>query len=161
MTDDLVQRLRRTYRKEYAPTGSIFGDISNRLRPFPILATEVLFNPDGTAAADRIEALRAEIERLKNKLSVETEPSPYCPICGSCGDEGCCGSKRCMYPASEWQSGYDAGIEAAVHALEADAKLCDCFAYEENECACGSWADYKTITSARAVEIVRALKDGK
>lgn len=41
--------------------------------------------------------------------------------------------------------------------LEADAKRCDCFAYEENECACGSWRDYKTITSARAVEIVRAL----
>jgi hypothetical protein len=54
-------------------------------------------------AADRIEAQAAEIERLKNKLSVDTEPSPYCPICGSCGDEGCCGSKRCMYPAAEWQ----------------------------------------------------------
>jgi hypothetical protein len=62
-------------------------------------------------------------------------------------------------PASEWQSGYDAGIEAAANALETDARLCDCFAHEENECACGSWADYKTITSARAVEIVRALQD--
>jgi hypothetical protein len=60
MTDDLVQRLRRTYRKEFAATGSICGDISNRLRPFPILATEVLFNPDGTAAADRIEQLERE-----------------------------------------------------------------------------------------------------
>lgn len=63
MTDDLVQRLRRTYRKEYAPTGSIAGDISNRLRPFPILATEVLFNPDGREAADRIEAQAAEISK--------------------------------------------------------------------------------------------------
>ena len=60
MTDDLVQRLRRTYRKEYAPTGSIAGDISNRLRPFPILATDVLFNPDGREAADRIEQLERE-----------------------------------------------------------------------------------------------------
>jgi hypothetical protein len=60
MTDDLVQRLRRTYRKEYAPTGSMCGDISNRLRPFPILATEVLFNPDGREAADRIEQLERE-----------------------------------------------------------------------------------------------------
>ena len=60
-------------------------------------------------------------------------------------------------PAAEWQSGYVAGVEAAAKALEADAVKCDCFAYEENECACGSWADYKTITSARAVEIVRAL----
>ena len=56
----LVQRLRRTYRKEFAVTGSTVGDISNRLRPFPILATEVLFNPDGTAAADRIEQLERE-----------------------------------------------------------------------------------------------------
>ena len=68
MTDDLVQRLRRTYRKEYAPTGSMIGVISNRLRPFPILAAEVLFNPDGAAAADRIEALEAEIERLREKI---------------------------------------------------------------------------------------------
>jgi hypothetical protein len=68
MTDDLVQRLRRTYRKEYAPTGSTVGDISNRLRPFPILATEVLFNPDGTAAADLIEAQAAEIDRLREAL---------------------------------------------------------------------------------------------
>ena len=120
MTDDLVQRLRRTYRKEYAVTGSMFGDISNRLRPFPILAAEVPFNPDGREAADRIEAQAAEIERLKNQLSVETEPSPYCPICGSCGDEGCCGSKRCMYPAAEWQAGCEAGVEAAAKALEAD-----------------------------------------
>jgi hypothetical protein len=69
MSDDLIERLRRTYRKEYAPTGSTVGDISNLLRPFPILATEVLFNPDGTAAADRIEAQAAEIERLEGCLT--------------------------------------------------------------------------------------------
>ena len=69
MTDDLVQRLRRTYRKEYAATGSMFGDISNRLRPFPILATEVLFNPNGREAADRIEAQAAEIERLRKEIN--------------------------------------------------------------------------------------------
>lgn len=69
MTDDLVQRLRRTYRKEYAPTGSICGDISNRLRPFPILASEVLFNPDGREAAERIEALEAENGRLREALN--------------------------------------------------------------------------------------------
>ncbi len=70
MTDDLVQRLRRTYCKEYAPTGSMVGDISNRLRPFPILATEVPVNPDGHEAADRIEDLRAEIERLREKIAM-------------------------------------------------------------------------------------------
>ena len=82
MTDDLVQRLRSS-------------------RPIPTIPHE---------AADRIEAQAAEIERLKNKLSVETEPSPYCPICGSCGDEGCCGSKRCLYP--------DTGIEALKAEIE-------------------------------------------
>jgi len=61
--------------------------------------------------------------------------------------------------AAEWQSGYDAGIEAAIKALEDDAKKCDCAALEERECACGAWADYKTITSARAVELVRALRE--
>ena len=131
MTDDLVQRLR-----------------SNR--PLPTLPHE---------AAERIEAQAAEIERLKVQLSVETEPSPYCPICGSCGDEGCCGSKRCMYPAAEWRAGYEDGVQACVWALEADAKKCDCAALETNECACGAWDDYKTITSARAVEIVRALQE--
>lgn len=59
--------------------------------------------------------------------------------------------------AAEWQSGYDAGIEAAINALEADARLCDCAALEENECSCGAWWDYKTIKSESAIEIVRAL----
>ena len=68
MTDDLVKRLRRTYRKDFALTGSIVGDISNRLGPFPILATEVPFNPDGTAAADLIQSQAAEIERLRKAL---------------------------------------------------------------------------------------------
>lgn len=62
-------------------------------------------------------------------------------------------------PAAEWQAGYEAGVEAAATALEADARLCDCAALEERECACGAWDDYKSITSARAVEIVRKLAD--
>jgi hypothetical protein len=76
MTDDLVQRLRRTYRKEYAPTGSMCGDISNRLRPFPILATEVPVNPDGHEAADRIEALREAL--------AEQVEACFCPDCEMC-----------------------------------------------------------------------------
>lgn len=61
-------------------------------------------------------------------------------------------------PAAEWQAGYKAGVKAAAKALKADAKKCDCAALEANECACGAWDDYKSITSARAVEIVRALQ---
>ena len=64
-------------------------------------------------------------------------------------------------PAAEWQAGYGAGVEAAAKALEADAKLCDCAALDAYECACGAWDEYKSITSARAVEIVLALKDTK
>ena len=48
-------------------------------------------------------------------------------------------------------------LEMAAKALQDDAKLCDCSAYEESECACGAWCEWKTIPSHRAVEIVRAL----
>ena len=73
MTDDLVRRLRRTYRKKFAATGSMFADNSNRLCPFPILETEVLFNPDGREAADRIQAQAAEIERLNKSAECLAE----------------------------------------------------------------------------------------
>ena len=49
-------------------------------------------------------------------------------------------------------------IEECAKALEADARLCDCSAYEEGECACGAWYEWKSIPSARAIEIVLALK---
>ena len=62
-------------------------------------------------------------------------------------------------PAAEWQAGYEAGVEAAAKALEADAKRCDCAARQESECACGAWCEWKYMTSARAVEIVRALQE--
>ena len=62
-------------------------------------------------------------------------------------------------PAAEWQAGYEVGVEAAAKALEDDAKKCDCFARMEVECACGAWDDYKSITSERAVDIVRALQN--
>jgi hypothetical protein len=53
----------------------------------------------------------------------------------------------------------NAVIEECAKALEADAKQCDCAALEERECGCGAWCEWKSITSARAVEIVRALKE--
>lgn len=57
-------------------------------------------------------------------------------------------------PLSRWQKGFNSGVE------EADAKLCDCAALEERECGCGAWCEWKSITSARAVEIVRSLVKG-
>lgn len=58
---------------------------------------------------------------------------------------------------AEERAAFNAGIEAAAKALEEDAKQCDCFARNEGECGCGAWCEWKSITSARAVEIVRAL----
>jgi hypothetical protein len=60
---------------------------------------------------------------------------------------------------AEERAAFNAGIEAAAKALEADAKRCDCFARNEGECGCGAWCEWKSITSARAVEIVRALQE--
>ena len=53
----------------------------------------------------------------------------------------------------------EAVIEECANALEADAMKCDCAALEERECGCGAWSEWKSITSARAVEIVRELVD--
>ena len=64
-------------------------------------------------------------------------------------------------PLSRWQKGFNSGVEEAAKALEEDAKLCDCAALEERECGCGAWCEWKSITSARAVEIVRGLQELK
>jgi len=60
---------------------------------------------------------------------------------------------------AEERAAFNAGIEAAAKALEADAKKCDCFARMEVECGCGAWDDNKSITSQRAIELVRALQE--
>lgn len=67
VTDDLVKRLRGTYRKEFAPTGSMVA--TPRTVQSRLLSVDVLFNPDGAEAADRIEALTAENERLRVQLA--------------------------------------------------------------------------------------------
>ena len=60
---------------------------------------------------------------------------------------------------AEERAAFNDGIEAAAKALEADAKQCDCFARNEGECGCGAWCEWKSITSQRAIEIVRALQE--
>jgi hypothetical protein len=60
---------------------------------------------------------------------------------------------------AEERAAFNVGIEAAANALEADAMKCDCFARNEGECGCGAWCEWKSITSQRAIEIVRALKE--
>jgi hypothetical protein len=53
---------------------------------------------------------------------------------------------------AEERAAFNAGIKAA-------AKKCDCFARNEGECGCGAWCEWKSITSQRAIEIVRALQE--
>ncbi len=52
------------------------------------------------------------------------------------------------------QRGAERERERCIKAIEDDAQLCDCFAHSESECACGAWCEWKSITSARAVEII-------
>ena len=93
MTDDLVQRLRSN-----RPIPTLPHEAADRIEEMDRHLT--MSGNVSKALSERIEALEAEVKRLKDQLSLDTEPSPYCPICGSCGEEGCCGSKRCMYPAA-------------------------------------------------------------
>jgi len=47
-----------------------------------------------------ISVLKDIIKRLEKKireLNLTLNPI-YCPMCGSCGEEGCCGKDRCLYP---------------------------------------------------------------
>lgn len=90
------------------------------------------------------DALQADIDAMKSILWVDTIIDDQEAIAKAF--------------ARHRQRGYEAGVEAAAKALEADARLCDCAALEDRDCACGAWDDYKSITSARAVEIVRELK---
>jgi hypothetical protein len=71
------------------------------------------------------------------------------------------GSFERVAKVAEERAAFNAGIEAAAKALEADAMKCDCAAREERECACGAWCEWKSITSTRAAEIVRELKEVK
>ena len=50
-------------------------------------------------------------------------------------------------------------LDVAADALDADAKLCDCFARSEGECACGAWDDYKTAPVESMAALVRQLKE--
>jgi len=95
-------------------------------------------------------------ERLRQSIEQLTDHQRGC----AGRDYTCtCGYDDAVDRLSKWQKGFNSGVEEAAKALEADAKKCDCAAYEANECCCGAWDDYKTITSARAIELVRALRE--
>lgn len=53
----------------------------------------------------------------------------------------------------------EAAIEECATALEADAVKTTLHWKNATACGCGAWREWQSITSARAVEIVRALKE--
>ena len=61
---------------------------------------------------DEVIELRARIAELEVEVEVANDPSPYCPICGSCGEDGCCSAQRCLYS--------DDKLMARIAELEAD-----------------------------------------
>lgn len=42
---------------------------------------------------EEAKKLDKEVKQLKIEID-----SPYCPICKSCGESGCCAAERCQYP---------------------------------------------------------------
>ena len=48
--------------------------------------------------------------------------------------------------------------ERVLAALRADASQCDCYAFEDIECACGARDGWKSVPLWRAVEIVEGVK---
>lgn len=47
--------------------------------------------------------------------------------------------------------------EACVKWAKADAKVCDCSAHSESECACGAWCEWKTVPMHRVIEGLSAI----
>ena len=41
-----------------------------------------------------------------------------------------------------------------VEWLREEAMLCDCFAREESECACGAWDDYKQVSISTIIDAI-------
>jgi hypothetical protein len=101
---------------------------------------------------------KQERDGPRHDLKVDPKYAFECIKVKSLADDYALNTVRQPKTDSLWQSGYDAGIRAAAYALETDAKKCDCFARNEGECGCGAWCEWKSITSQRAIEIVRALQ---
>lgn len=58
-------------------------------------------NPLHVIEKSAYDELKAEVERLKEKLNQalsEEGYDPYCATCGSCGEDGCCHVEMCRYP---------------------------------------------------------------
>jgi len=62
-----------------------------------LIAKELNENDELGAEYTYVNILKAEVERLKRENDDLKDPI-YCPVCGSCGEDGCCSAERCIYP---------------------------------------------------------------
>ncbi len=46
---------------------------------------------------------------------------------------------------AEYERGRREAVRDVLKFIIDDSKTCDCFAYEEGECACGAWSDWKSV----------------
>ena len=47
---------------------------------------------------ERLVKVESELFNLKESLKSKCERDYYCPVCDSCGEDGCCPVEKCMYP---------------------------------------------------------------
>ncbi len=92
-------------------------------------------------AAAELRTLRAELERRKY------DGLHTCHA--ECQREACVLRREVDALRAERDAalaqGVAMGIEAAVQWAKDDAKICDCSAHSEGECACGAWCEWKTV----------------
>ena len=80
---------------------------------------------------ETIEQLQKKLEELEIQLDT-IKDSPYCHICGSCGEAGCCNPKHCLYPdlkAKEFEQELlleKSKSQRLLEALETAQKHCLC-----------------------------------
>ncbi len=85
---------------------------------------------------------------------VSTDPERHCP------DPATMIVNIIDHIASHREAAERRVVENIVERIKADAKLCDCFARSEGECACGAWDDHKSVPLYRVIEIIANRGDG-
>lgn len=66
-------------------------------------------------AVEHIKELQKRVEKLESE-NLELKDPTYCPVCGSCGEQGCCSAHMCKYPpsASDWKDQAEENLEKLI-----------------------------------------------